>query len=180
MGHRLPNFTLSADDHDAELNVVLDAPAAHSVLERFVRLGVTVTFVPIEVESVDRIGKEQILNSGDKYSIALQSNLSSTRIAQLCDSAKRSQNSSMLGRMACIHKSAGDVATLDMDAIVATYLSNRELFQFRSSFVHVDASSGITNLCVGQLRGCFNTEVATAFNASSWFDAVLRPSMVGA
>jgi len=172
-----------------ELNVVSDALAAARSLATAASKGVKITIIPLEVESINRYGQQVIENNNSiTYSEDLQVDLTDAFIAQyLCrDKAVPAPNEAagMLQRLACINEEGGKQQyTLDMDAIVATYLWAPEMFTFdQKSLVAFDSLTGMTYaacrrvaasacLCQGSssVLACFEVQRATNFDAVMWF-----------
>eukprot|EP00932_Pfiesteria_piscicida_P003427 SRR837773.13337.p1 GENE.SRR837773.13337~~SRR837773.13337.p1 ORF type:complete len:209 (+),score=38.67 SRR837773.13337:43-627(+) len=155
-------------DGDSELNVVSDVLAAQAVLS----LEIPITIVPIEVASIDRAGKQSL--SGN-ITIDAQSAAADKKASELCERDAGLEMPTMLGRMACLHRGGGAVATLDMDVIAVTTLVSKHLFQFTSSSVAVQ-DDGRTTLCGPHGiwgRGCQNVTLATEFDALAWVQALM-------
>jgi len=158
---------------NAELNVAADAPAAAFMLG----LGVPVTIVPLEVDSIARPGLEKMLADGEEPKEEDEDGSQWEKdvyfqnqylMQGLCNG---SVPASMLQHMACINKGKGDVHTLDMDAITAAYLFSKELFDLEPGKVTVDRTTGVTSLvesCSSDAGECYEVQVATGFNATAW------------
>mmetsp|Transcript_64107 Transcript_64107/g.164976 ORF Transcript_64107/g.164976 Transcript_64107/m.164976 type:complete len:587 (-) Transcript_64107:528-2288(-) len=158
-----------------ELNVVADAPAAKQLLS----LGIPVRVIPIEVDSVDRIGKELMAVLGPAGPTHLkgeaQVNLTTQSYMQLCQRGLGKEDPSMLGFLACLHSAGGSLATLDMDAIAASYLWKPELFTFATQRVNINATTGLTSLCEpgAQDDDCSGeVQVATDFSTVDWMQSL--------
>jgi len=146
---------------DTELNVASDIKAAQAVFG----LDIPLRMVPLEVASIDRVGKQLIPGT---YSEEEQVSLTTDQLAKLCKSAP---GATMLKRMACIHASGGDKATMDMDAIAATFLwTGDKHFEFKNGTVKVQRS-GRTEVCPldSDDRKCQKAHMASQFDAVGWF-----------
>jgi len=146
---------------DTELNVASDIKAAQAVFG----LDIPLRMVPLEVASIDRVGKQLIPGT---YSEEEQVSLTTDQLAKLCKSAP---GATMLKRMACIHASGGDKATMDMDAIAATFLwTGDKHFEFKNGTVKVQRS-GRTEVCPldSNDRKCQKAHMASQFDAVGWF-----------
>jgi inosine-uridine nucleoside N-ribohydrolase len=162
-------FSVDSDSSTfRELNVVSDALAAARSLLKAARKGVPVTIIPLNVESVDRYGKQKALKEHPglkSLDQGRQANLTQEGIVPLCrdglflngkeitvnpDAPNPGKpEAEMLQRMACIrsvsYKLEDAQYPIDMDAIVATYLWRPELFEWdTASLVAMDSVSGMT------------------------------------
>lgn len=154
-------------DERVELNIGADAWALQEVL----RLGVPLRIIPVEIASQYRFGRQRIEDDWADYSLELQEHFSNGAARELCELALGLEASTMLGTMACVHRAGtGDMATLDFDAIAATYLWAPERFSFSRRLVRVDPATGVTQACAGPSPECAEAEVATHFNATTWLD----------
>merc|ERR1712085_80480 len=94
--------------------------------------------------------------------------LTTDQLAKLCKSAP---GATMLKRMACIHASGGDKATMDMDAIAATFLwTGDKHFEFKNGTVKVQRS-GRTEVCPldSNDRKCQKAHMASQLTPSDGF-----------
>merc|ERR1711963_673459 len=168
--------------------------------------GVPVTIIPLNVESIDRYGKQVALKEDPKLKVLAferQASLTQEGIVPLCrdglavngeeiavnpNAPKPGKpEAEMLRRLACIrsvsYEQKSTEYTVDMDAIVATYLWRPELFEWdMASLVAMDSVSGMTySKCKELVPGacqcedaagvlsCARVKRATGFNAIDWF-----------
>lgn len=153
-----PNLTSPESDSRAELNVVADKDAMDFILN----FGINITMIPIEVESIDRVGKEADPSN--------ETNLTKEKTNELRDSLPQEGDAAMLQRLADLHVAGGETATLDLDAIVATYLTSwNSLFTTQGAKVKV-LKNGVTFKCDDDDSSCVNVALAKNFNATGWYE----------
>jgi len=148
---------------NTELNLASDIPAAKAVLA----LGLNMKLMPLEVASIGRAGRQLIKGP---YSAQQQRKLTTTKVAELCGPlGKSGETKSMLEGMACIHDLG---ATLDLDAIAATWLVSRgRRYTLTSQMVSVADKDGETTLCT--LLTCplgYSVKLGWSFDAPKWID----------
>jgi len=149
--------------HLAELNVVADRKAMDFVLN----FGIKITMIPIEVESIDRVGKEASPDPSN------QTSETTKKTDELKKALPQEGDAAMLQKMADIHASGGDVATLDLDAIVATYLTKwNNLFTEDGAKVKV-LENGVTHKCHTDDSSCVNVVLGTNFDATGWYEQMM-------
>jgi inosine-uridine nucleoside N-ribohydrolase len=148
-----------------ELNIVSDPLAAQAVFA----LDIPITIVPLEVESIDRIGKQMLKVVQNQTA---QTNVTDAQTWALCSVGNYSGTPNFLGRLACKHSGGGDVATLDMDAIVATSLWGPTKFTFDKDAWVVVQDDGLTKTCALPEKGCRRVTLATDFNAIAWYQGL--------
>jgi len=160
----LDNETLvESGVHLAELNVVADRKAMDFVLN----FGIKITMIPIEVESIDRVGKEASPDPSNQESETTK------KTDELRESLPQEGDAAMLQKMADIHESGGNVATLDLDAIVATYLTKwNNLFTEDGAKVKV-LENGVTHKCHTDDSSCVNVVLGTNFDATGWYEQMM-------
>lgn len=153
-----------------ELNVAADAPAAAALLG----MGVPVTIVPLEVDSIARPGLQTVQPEGEVTTEQLDEIWFQNQYLMqgLCKGGRHPRRPSMLQHMACIHKGRrNDVNSMDMDAITAAYLWSQELFVLETKGVKVNNVTGATSVVTSGCQGddhCHEVQVATGFNAIAW------------
>jgi len=155
--------TVATPPGNTELNVASDIKAAQYVLSG----KISVRMMPLEVASIDRIGKQTLK---DGYTADLQISHTTYEVAKLC---KTAPGSTMLERMACIHVSGGETATLDMDAIAVTYAWTGDAhFEFKNGRVKVKncAKTEVCRFYNCHDRNCHRAHMASQFDAVGWFE----------
>jgi len=154
-----------------ETNVVSDALAAQAMWND--TLGIKQSIFSLETAGCERAGLQRILFAGQTamYDDNTQKEQQAWADVMLkgaanCDS--KTGPTSMLAKMVCIHDGC-DIATLDFDAHVATYvwLGNEDKvnIQLERSSVFVDTHTAVTT----RESDSSNTWVATTFNAIGWY-----------
>lgn len=174
------NFKAAARDGSltTEVNVVSDVEAASSLWGD--ALDIKMSIFSLETASCDRAGLQRVLFAGQTGMYSNDTQIAAQRRTEedfmfhaigKCDSEHLQGR--MLEKMVCIHNSC-DTATLDFDAIAATYLwlgkeHQSAKIQTEASRVIVDTSTAVTTR---ELDASSNRFVASTFDAIGWYGAL--------
>jgi inosine-uridine nucleoside N-ribohydrolase len=177
-----PQYPMNISETATEVNIQADAAAFERVLQRVRENGnIELIMVPLEVASMSRFGKQQLLERGSKVEASSQANLSLVPPKQYCDSATK-QPLSELQAVACMYDpSNGNAVTFDADAIAASYMVWDNLFTLERTDVGVVTDMG--NHLDGQTVNCSSkssssssactnptsVQVAIGFDAKTWY-----------